>query len=283
MEHSSVPCSLRPSPIPVCSYALLHVPWARLMSDASREDAAGRDWRSLVARLLQLTYAAADLTLPVLAAAEGTSTDAAEVDADDVALAGLLLEGGEEEEQGGEALGPRAQVINTACWQTSKEAALLLGGLAQALPIGGGRAMPDAVLRWRGDNPAACLHSRPRRPLITASPPAAGPAALLSAEQLSFMAEHLTHTLCTLKHNGAVDKTQQGFAALCERLLRLPDPALRQLPQRCLLQLLAHMRRPGQGRGDIVRRSGGWAGCALGLRVCVCCCGCLLVACAVPV
>jgi hypothetical protein len=41
------------------------------------------------------------------------------------------------------------------------------------------------------------------------------------------------------------------------RLLQQPNPALRQLPQRCLQQLLAFARRPGQGQSDIVRRSGG--------------------------
>lgn len=43
------------------------------------------------------------------------------------------------------------------------------------------------------------------------------------------------------------------------RLLQQADPALRQLPQRCLHRLLEFARRPDQGRGDIVRRSGAWA------------------------
>ncbi len=86
--------------------------------------------------------------------------------------------------------------------------------------------------------------------------PAAGAAALLSADHLSRMASYFTHSLCALKHNGAIDKTQQGFTALCERLLQQPDPTLRALPQRCLHQLLAFARRPGQGRSDIGRRSG---------------------------
>lgn len=45
------------------------------------------------------------------------------------------------------------------------------------------------------------------------------------------------------------------------RLLQQGDPALRQLPQHCLQRLLAFARRPDQGRGDIVRRSGArWTG-----------------------
>ncbi len=52
------------------------------------------------------------------------------------------------------------------------------------------------------------------------------------------------------------------MAAFCQptcplrRLLQQADPALRQLPQRCLNRLLEYARRPNQGRGDIVRRSG---------------------------
>lgn len=89
-----------------------------------------------------------------------------------------------------------------------------------------------------------------------ARPTPAGAAPLLTADQLSHMASHFTHALCALKHNGVIDKAQQGFTALCERLLQQPAPALRALPQRCLHQLLAFARRPGQGRSDIVRRSG---------------------------
>ena len=40
-----------------------HVPWKRLGEAPPR---AGRDWRALAERLLGLTYAVAELTLPVL-------------------------------------------------------------------------------------------------------------------------------------------------------------------------------------------------------------------------
>ena len=96
--------------------------------------------------------------------------------------------------------------------------------------------------------------SHPHRLPLDHAP--AGATALLSTEQLSRMAAHFTHQLCVLRHNGVIDKTQQGFTALCERLLQAGEPAQRALPQRCLAQLLAFARRPGQGRSDIVRRSG---------------------------
>ncbi len=47
----------------LCSYAVPHVPWRRLAEAPPR---LGRDWGELVARLLGLTYAMSELTLPVL-------------------------------------------------------------------------------------------------------------------------------------------------------------------------------------------------------------------------
>lgn len=45
---------------------------------------------------------------------------------------------------------------------------------------------------------------------------------------------------------------------ICQyRLLREPAPALNGLPGRWLVALLERVRAPGQGRDDIVRRSGG--------------------------
>ena len=47
-----------------------------------------------------------------------------------------VLEVGGEPDEGGE-LGPRAQVMSTACWLTIKEASFLLGHLVQAAPLSG--------------------------------------------------------------------------------------------------------------------------------------------------
>ena len=40
---------------------------------------------------------------------------------------------------------------------------------------------------------------------------------LLEASQLSDMGQLFLHVLTTMKHNGAVDKTQDGFTALVRR------------------------------------------------------------------
>ena len=52
-------------------------------------------------------------------------------------------------EVGGDAgedgeLGPRAQVMSTACWLTMKEASFLLGHLVQSAPLSGARPLLPA-------------------------------------------------------------------------------------------------------------------------------------------
>ena len=117
---------------------------------------------------------------------------AEEVDADDVDLeesvaassgAGGDAAGGEAAGAGAGELGPLAQVVTIASWTTMKEACLLLGVLARTLPLAGGER--------RG-------------------------AELLGAAQLRAVGDSFVHVLCSLKHNGAVEKGHLGFSALCE-------------------------------------------------------------------
>lgn len=104
---------------------------------------------------------------------------AEEVDADDVDLEESSFAGGGA--AAGE-LGPLAQVVTIASWTTMKEACLLRGVLARTLPLAGGE-------RRQG---------------------------LLSASQLQALGDSFVHVLCSLKHNGAVEKSHLGFNALCE-------------------------------------------------------------------
>ena len=48
-------------------------------------------------------------------------------------------------------LGPRAQVMSTACWLTMKEASFLLGHLVQNAPLSGARCLlpADGTTRCR--------------------------------------------------------------------------------------------------------------------------------------
>lgn len=115
---------------------------------------------------------------------------------------------------------PPGQVLTIGCWSSSREASLLLAALARVLPLGdAGAPLESAQLRSAGDR--------------------------------------LLALLLALKHNGAVDRARAAFLALCQRLLAAPEPGLAALPAGWLRDALAFLRRPGQGRSDIVRRSAG--------------------------
>lgn len=126
---------------------------------------------------------------PRLPCLQDQNTDAADVDAEDLEVAcdGSDAELDGAAGGGGDALGPRAQarrlalrllrglpasglqrwphtalcacaalrptylqIINTACWQSSKECSLLLGALVRALPVGGAPPAQPAQQRCRG-------------------------------------------------------------------------------------------------------------------------------------
>jgi hypothetical protein len=59
---------------------------------------------------------------------DANNDDAADIEMD---------EEGEGEEEGGESLAPKAQMVVTACWLTMKEVSLLTGELARAVPLPG--------------------------------------------------------------------------------------------------------------------------------------------------
>jgi hypothetical protein len=230
----------------------------------SRDPGAGAAAAALAARLLAAIHSLAALVLPVLAAPEESNVGAEDVDADDVATwadddAGAP--GAAVAAAPPSALGPSPQVVACACWMSMKEAALTLGTLCRVAPLG---ALPAAAPAPPAAAPAAASSSK--NPEIESEaaprpPPAAAAAQvpLLDAGQLRAGGELLLSSLLVMKHNGAVDKTQQGFAAVAGRLLCDPGAAgaAAALPARWLAAALAHLRRPGQGAGDIVRRSAG--------------------------
>ncbi len=76
------------------------------------------------------------------------------------------------------------QIMVTGCWLTVKEASLLLGSLAREVPIA-------------------------KVGMVTMS--------LFEPKQLTEIGEQLTHYMGVIKHNGAVEKAQAGFIALCDR------------------------------------------------------------------
>ncbi|GAB4815827.1 hypothetical protein N2152v2_002873 [Parachlorella kessleri] len=202
-------------------YLVGEVPWAELTKQEGHAERA----RALPVRLLALDFEAAALVYGPLCQPQEQNMGAGDVDANDVDLDEPEAEEGSAVDEEGCALGlgPKAQVIITGCWLTMKECSLVLATIVRSVPLSGSEA----------------AH------------------ALLSVGQVKAVGDHFVDTLCHMKHNGAIDKTQAGFLAVCERLLREPAPALNSLPQSWLSSLLAFLQRPGQTRSDIVRRSAG--------------------------
>jgi len=150
---------------------------------------------------------------------------------------------------------PTVQLLISTCWLTWKEASLLIGTLASRLPLprstdnssstrgnGGGGAAVSAgrAVNAAADVAASCQQQQ-----------------LLSCEQLEQLGGLQLSMLLSMKHNGAVEKSQAGFIALVERLLESPEPCLNQLPRFWLGRCLSRVEEQGQCRDDIVRRSAG--------------------------
>eukprot|EP00887_Chlorella_sp_A99_P000062 scaffold16.g62.t1 len=240
------------------------VPWGRLGAGAAagaaaaeREEAAAAasEARALVARMLELCWQVAEVALPTLSRPQDENVSAEEVDAEDVPT--YSDNDGEDgiaedkEGDGAEDLGPRAQararasrsrggalVISTGCWISMRESCLLLGTLAQLLPITGERGRRSHRARRARDG-EGCK------------------GALLAQGQLQEMGDHLLRLLLAMKHYGAVDRAALALLALAGRLAAAPPPALAAMPRAWLAAALAFLARPGQGRSDIVRRSAG--------------------------
>jgi len=174
--------------------------------------------------------------------------------------------------------GPAVQLLVSACWTSVKEASLLIGTLAAS----------HAAAWWQQQQHSEREQQQQQRPQVplqehlqqltlgsaqdriatidsmSAGPTAAAAAAaaaaapdLLQASQLSEMGDLLLSLLLTMKHNGAVEKSQPGFLGLAERLLQSPEPCLNGLPGVWLSRCLARVGAAGQCRDDIVRRSAG--------------------------
>ena len=72
----------------------------------------------------------------------------------------------------------------TGCWLTVKEASLLVGSLVREAPIAKTGSADESLFK---------------------------------PQQLTEVGRQLMHYMGVVKHNGAVEKAQAGFIALCER------------------------------------------------------------------
>ncbi|KAF6263138.1 putative death-receptor fusion protein-domain-containing protein [Scenedesmus sp. NREL 46B-D3] len=197
---------------------------------------------SEVAQLVQPYLSAQDLNL---AADEVEEDGEAGSDADLDDLEELQCEaanaGYEVQSNGAVLSGPAIQLLITACWTSIKEVSLLIGTLARRLPLPGASSSSHAA------------NGRAPQHLSDAS----SNSDILQPQQLAHLGDLLLSLLLSMKHNGAVEKSQPGFLWLAEQLLQSPRADLNGLPASWLARCLARVQQPGQCRDDVVRRSAG--------------------------
>ncbi|GLC36743.1 hypothetical protein PLESTB_000787500 [Pleodorina starrii] len=276
--------SLAHGPLLLLRYVVEDVPWGEVGS--TREGlAAAAGW---AARALAAAEAIVELALPVLSRPQERNVGAEEVDTtmmidDEEEGAGSEGEEAGVEGDGGEGsgdeLGPEAQVILTACWNTVKEVSLVLATLVRHMPLPTSAAsssdpsaspspaqpsslttqsLPsDSAPQGEGtaDGGAATVAAADDDDAAAAA--AAAAAAMLGFSQLRRVGDLLVRLLFEMKHNGAVDKTSLALTAVAERLLRASAPELNGMPRPWLEACIRRVLARGQSRDDIVRRSAG--------------------------
>jgi hypothetical protein len=176
---------------------------------------------------------------------------------------------------GGGTMGPAVQLLVSSCWTSVKEVSLLVATLARCLPLPSSKHTNTGQRQQQQLQPQGEPRGPPGRDSgglsVAAAPsaPSGGCGAALAAvtagsdilqvAQLTDMGDLLLSLLLSMKHNGAVEKSQAGFLGLAARLLQSSDPGLNGLPGRWLQRCLARVTEKGQCRDDIVRRSAGEA------------------------
>lgn len=124
------------------------------------------------------------------------------------------------------------QVRMTACWTSLKEVALVMGALAQEVPLPSGSsgvaltALPDANEdhdMGEADVDRGSLASgsaAEAEPTELRERESGGETGVVTASQLRRMGDLLLRLLLDVKHSGAVEKAAMGLGALAGRLLR---------------------------------------------------------------
>lgn len=126
------------------------------------------------------------------------------------------------------------QVLMTACWTSLKEVALVVGALAQEVPLpttstatgrglgrittGGDGGLIDGGDEAMTDADAASVEDLPMVPDLPSGVVVGG--GVVSVLQLGRMGSLLLSLLLKVKHSGAVEKAAMGLGALSGRLLR---------------------------------------------------------------
>ncbi|KAK6913243.1 THADA/TRM732, DUF2428 [Dillenia turbinata] len=135
------------------------------------------------------------------------------------------------------------QIVMVGCWLAMKEAIcllnqfLLIGTIIRKIPL------PSKTPLELSEGICSDVSD--------------GTDAMFDLKQLEAIGDHFLEVLLKMKHNGAIDKTRAGFAALCNRLLCSDDPRLCKLTELWMEKLMKRTAAKGQVVDDLLRRSAG--------------------------
>ncbi|KAG0575047.1 hypothetical protein KC19_VG313400 [Ceratodon purpureus] len=214
-------------------YTMEELPWTSLAVQVGAQRL-----RMALHKLISLLLRVTTLTLWVVAANALNLPPDMTSDTQAGVLDGIMDVNMDEEsfEEDGDGVAPLEQMIMVGCWLSMKEVSLLLGTVAREVPLPGSSAEGDSTTSLSSEESTS---------------------GLLNAELLEAMGAHFLQVLLAMKHNGAIDKTRTGFIALCDRLLRSPDPRLNKFPETWMIQLLERTGAKGQTVDNLLRRSAG--------------------------
>ncbi|MEW5307274.1 MAG: hypothetical protein WDW36_009681 [Sanguina aurantia] len=254
-------------PLLLLRYVVEDMEWGRWAGGPAYQAAAMRGWlQGLMEGLDQVS----DIALPYLTKPEDHGTDAGDVQGegggggsdDGGGSEDDLDEGGSESDgdtpgadagpdtesdavqlQGGggraaavrlaQLRGCEVQVVSSGCWTSMKEVGLMVGSLAQKLPMPG-----EGARQWAN----LC--------------------------RLASLGGTLLSAMLAMKHNGTVEKAAIGMGMLASVLMHTASPALNALPGLWMDRCLARVVEAGQCRDDVTRRSSGLPFALVSLLLC---------------
>ncbi|MEW5310713.1 MAG: hypothetical protein WDW38_002483 [Sanguina aurantia] len=260
-------------PLLLLRYVVEDMEWGRWAGGPAYQAAAMRGWlQGLMEGLDQVS----DIALPYLTKPEDHGTDAGDVQGEgggggsddggadagpDTESDAVQLQGGGGESGGGagadagqgvfpchrrqlaQLRGCEVQVVSSGCWTSMKEVGLMVGSLAQKLP------MPEWVPGSQASGVAAPLR-------------------LVDEQQLASLGGTLLSAMLAMKHNGTVEKAAIGMGMLASVLMHTASPALNALPGLWMDRCLARVVEAGQCRDDVTRRSSGLPFALVSLLLC---------------
>jgi hypothetical protein len=205
------------------------------------------EFRELHKEVIDILYKASNVVLKVLqnAAPEGNVPEGGEDNDDDMVQEDLDASAFDAAEEGSEIdtdnahleVGPKYQVILSCCWRVIKSASQLLSTIISHAPIEnyntGGSGNKNAKSEKAGEE----------LPYI------------LTYEQILTGSQYFRSLLESVRHHGAFVSVYPGYTALCELMLRSPQPQYSTLPKTWLDESLEMVKN--STTISVTRRSAG--------------------------